>query len=217
MFDLGLRLTLRGGREAAARVVFIVVGVTVGVTLLFCALAGFNGLHQVDARWAWLDTRPTTCAPASTRPKPTRCGGTRWPTALRVRSCCASTSPPPVRPRRCLPASRMCQGRFSTTPRQLMRLLSSTPAAELGERFRGLIARYRQQGLTIPTPSSPWWPIPRVRSARCHRRSLYAASDGATCPKDIVFIRVVLGVGAVGLLIPVLVLSRSDAPRARPS
>jgi cell division protein FtsX len=52
----GLRLTLRGGREAAARLVVIVAAVALGVGLLLTALAGINAVNSQNARYAWFET-----------------------------------------------------------------------------------------------------------------------------------------------------------------
>ncbi|HLN07326.1 MAG TPA: hypothetical protein VK217_13675, partial [Acidimicrobiales bacterium] len=56
MIRLGLRLTLRSGREAVSRVLVTAAAVALGVGLLLAALAGGNGLHAQTDRGAWLDT-----------------------------------------------------------------------------------------------------------------------------------------------------------------
>jgi hypothetical protein len=52
----GLRLTLRGGREAVTRLVLIATAVAIGVGLLLCTLAGVNAVNTQNARYAWLAT-----------------------------------------------------------------------------------------------------------------------------------------------------------------
>jgi len=46
----GLRLTLRGGREAVTRLVLIATAVAIGVGLLLCTLAGINAVNTQNAR-----------------------------------------------------------------------------------------------------------------------------------------------------------------------
>jgi hypothetical protein len=66
---LGLRLTLAGGREAATRLVLIVIAVAIGVALLLATLAGLNAVQKQNARYAWLETGYTgSDAPAITSP-----------------------------------------------------------------------------------------------------------------------------------------------------
>ena len=56
MLSLGLRFSLKGGREAGFRLAFTALGVAVGVALLLFTLSGFNGLKAKDAREGWLLT-----------------------------------------------------------------------------------------------------------------------------------------------------------------
>jgi hypothetical protein len=55
----GLRLTIAGGREAAARLVMISAAVAVGVALLLATLAGVNAVNHQNDRWTWLNTGNT--------------------------------------------------------------------------------------------------------------------------------------------------------------
>ena len=57
MIRLGLRLTLNGGREAAARLAVTAAAVALGVGLLLITIAGINALNAQNARAAWLSTR----------------------------------------------------------------------------------------------------------------------------------------------------------------
>lgn len=56
MIRLGLRLTLRGGREAAVRLALIGVAVALGVGMLLVTLAGINAVNSQNARYGWLAT-----------------------------------------------------------------------------------------------------------------------------------------------------------------
>ena len=56
MIRFGLHLTLRGGREAVARLIVICAAVAIGVGLLLSTLAGINAVHHQNNRYAWLET-----------------------------------------------------------------------------------------------------------------------------------------------------------------
>ena len=56
MIRLGLRLTLGGGREAAARLVVTAIAVALGVGMLLAALACLNALNAQNGRAKWLDS-----------------------------------------------------------------------------------------------------------------------------------------------------------------
>ncbi|HEX3925286.1 MAG TPA: hypothetical protein VHY31_23600 [Streptosporangiaceae bacterium] len=56
MLRLGLRLTLDGGREAAARLIITAVAVALDVGLLLTTLASIDALRAQNARAAWLNT-----------------------------------------------------------------------------------------------------------------------------------------------------------------
>ena len=56
MIRLGLRLTLRGGTEAAIRLAITTIAVALGVGLLLITLAGINALIAQNDRAAWLNT-----------------------------------------------------------------------------------------------------------------------------------------------------------------
>ena len=69
MIRFGLRLTLGGGREAAARLVIIATAVALGVGMLLTTLAGLNAVNATNARYAWLltgDTAMSATGKAST-------------------------------------------------------------------------------------------------------------------------------------------------------
>ena len=64
MIRFGLRLTLRGGREAATRLVMTAVAVALGVGLLLIMLAGINALNAQNGRTAWLNSGQNGPSPA---------------------------------------------------------------------------------------------------------------------------------------------------------
>lgn len=143
MIRFGLRLTLHGGREAAARLAIITAAVALGVGLLLATLAGLNAVNTQNGRYAWLETGAAT----DVRPGPTTSTGQPAPDPLwwqlrgdefrgeligRVDlAATGARSPvPPGIPR--LPGP----GEFYASP-ALRRLLATTPRDELAARYPG--------------------------------------------------------------------------------
>jgi hypothetical protein len=134
---LGLRLTLRGGREAVVRLVLIAVAVALGVGMLLVTLAGINAVNAQNSRYGWLGTGsgPTTAA-GSTAVDPLwwLLSRDEFHGHLIGRVDVAATGPgspvPPGITR--LPGP----GQFYASP-ALRTLLRSTPAGELGDRYPG--------------------------------------------------------------------------------
>ncbi|MFJ4989761.1 FtsX-like permease family protein [Streptomyces sp. NPDC088732] len=142
MINLGLRLTLNGGREAAARLAVIAAAVAVGVGLLLSILAAVNATATQNSRNAWLNTGTGKSAPhasaaesdADADPLWWLLRADRFDGRLIGRVDVAATGPnapvPPGLPR--LPGP----GEFYVSP-ALGKLLHSTPAAELADRYPG--------------------------------------------------------------------------------
>lgn len=143
MIRLGLRLTLAGGREAITRLALIAVAVAIGVGLLLSTLAGLNAVNNQNDRYAWLETGGAGTIASATGPSAQR--GTGDPLWWRLRADeyqgkligrveVAATGPnspvPPGIPE--LPGP----GRFYASP-ALVRLLHTTPPAQLGDRYPG--------------------------------------------------------------------------------
>jgi hypothetical protein len=135
---LGLRLTLNGGKEAAARLVIMALATALGVGMLLITLAGINAVNTQNGRYAWLETGVGS---ASARPSVPTADPLWWLLSadeyrgqIIGRIDVAATGPhspvPPGIPR--LPGP----GQFYASP-ALSKLLHSTPAAELGARFAG--------------------------------------------------------------------------------
>jgi hypothetical protein len=208
MISLGLRLALRGGREASIRLLFTALGVGVGVALLCFTLSGFNGLKAKDAREGWYSTSADNRIPSvdesKTDPLVWALSSTRYRGEAIVRADVASTGP-----RSPLPpglAKVPAPGEYYVSP-AFARLLDSAPAQELADRLpgrrAGLIA---ESALSSPdslvaivgrTPDE----VAAVPSA-VRVKSLEAAPRQHTYSS---FLKIVLGLGAAGLLIPVLV------------
>jgi hypothetical protein len=204
MIRLGISLTLSGGKEALARLVVTAVGVAFGVGLLLASLASINAVNAQDARGAWLTQPSSSSSPAAPHTSPLW-----WAPVTDEfegnsinRIDVAATGPrspiPPGLPRVPRP------GEYYASP-ALARLLRSTPAAELGDRFPG-----REAGTiaasAVPNPDSLI--IVVGHSARelaavpgAVQLASIATSNAASSEQFLV----VLAVGALALLVPVLV------------
>ena len=138
MIRLGLRLTLRSGREALLRVAVTAAAVALGVGLLLSALAGVNGLHAQADRGAWLNTSaqtaPSTSGGSTLDPLWWLYSVDQFDNQAIDRVDVAATGPnAPIPPGiRHLPGA----GEFYASP-ALTRLIASEPASELGDRFPG--------------------------------------------------------------------------------
>ncbi|MET7689111.1 FtsX-like permease family protein [Streptomyces sp. NPDC005483] len=156
MIRLGLRLTLSGGREAAARLAVMVAAVALGVGLLLSILAAINATATQNSRNAWLNTgsgnSATSRAAAKTDTDPLwwLLRADRFDGRTIGRVDVAATGPnSPVPPG----LSRLPEpGEYYASP-ALSKLLHSTPAAELAGRYPG-----RQAGTVgkaaLPGPDS---------------------------------------------------------------
>jgi hypothetical protein len=226
----GLRLTFRGGREAAVRLIITAVAVTLGVGMLLTTLAGVNAVNSQNARFAWFNTG--VAGPGSPARSPAGPGSTPAGTAapaplwwlltaddfggqLIARVDVAATGPrsplPPGIPH--VPGP----GQFYASP-ALARLLRSTPASQLGDRFPG-----HQIGTigpaALPAPNSliiiighTSGQLSRVRGAV--QVSSIAGTVPSSCGADNCLLDVgtnangidlILSVVALALLFPVLI------------
>jgi hypothetical protein len=138
MIDFGLRLTLRGGREAAVRLIVTAAAVALGVGLLLVTLAAINGVNAQNARYAWLNSGLPAATSASAKPSPDPLWGTLGNDLYHgltiTRVDVAATGPqspvPPGIPR--LPGP----GQYYASP-ALSALLRAAPADELRDRYAG--------------------------------------------------------------------------------
>jgi hypothetical protein len=156
---LGLRLTLRGGKEAAVRLVLIAVAVAIGVGLLLTTLATLNAVTHQNSRYAWLETAYDGSNAPSLQARSSTSGVDPLWWNLRAdyfhnkqigRVDLAATGPTsPVPPGI---AKLPGPGEFYASP-ALTKLLDETPAAQLGDRFPG-----KQIGVigrsALPAPNS---------------------------------------------------------------
>lgn len=220
MIGFGLRLTVSGGRESAARLAVIVAAVGVGTGMLLTTLAGINAVNSQNARYAWLETgagapTPAGSVGASNGSDPVwwRLTGDEFHGAPIGRVDVAPTglhSPvPPGLPR--LPRP----GEYYASP-ALSMLLRSTPAAELAARYPG-----RQVGTIgtdgLPSPDSLIVVVGRPAAALANLPGATKVSSiSTTAPSscsgpcyaigiDASGIDLILSIVAAALLFPVLI------------
>lgn len=136
MISFGLRLTLRGGREAATRLIVTAAAVALGVGLLLVTLAAIHGVTTQNARYAWLNSGIPEVTSAGVKASPDPLWGTLstdyYDGKEIIRVDLAATGPqspvPPGIPR--LPGP----GQYYASP-ALTALIGAAPAAELGDRY----------------------------------------------------------------------------------
>ena len=148
MFRLGLRLSLRGGREALIRLVLTAVAVAVGVAVLLCVLADFHAFQVSNNRPCWECTAsaPRNAAPASEELWNTSADFYQGQTIERL-DVAALGPHAPVPPG----ISRLPgPGHYYASP-ALAALLRTVPRDELGARYPGTLAgTIGDQALTGP-------------------------------------------------------------------
>lgn len=139
MIRLGLRLTLGGGREAAARLVVTAIAVALGVGMLLAALACLNALNAQNGRAKWLDSgEQGTSSPSGSKsasdPLWWILTADQFGNQTIDRVDLAATGPDsPVPPGIAhLPGP----GQYYASP-ALSKLIRDTPANQLGDRFPG--------------------------------------------------------------------------------
>jgi hypothetical protein len=221
MIGFGLRLTLRGGREALVRLTITAAAVALGSGLLLAAISGINAVNAQNLRSAWLNSVPGPVAghqtPAAVRAQPLlwELRADYYGGQLMGRLDVAATGPrspiPPGIPH--LPGP----GQYYASP-ALARLLGTVPASELADRYPG-----RQIGIiadsALPAPNSLLIIVGRSASYLRHQPAAdkiiaiqtvpLSSCAGPQCTVavgiDANGIDLILSVVGVGLLLPVLI------------
>ncbi|MEV0612079.1 FtsX-like permease family protein [Nonomuraea sp. NPDC050404] len=224
MIALALRLSLRGGREAVARLALIVAGVAAGVTVLLITLSLFNAFEATAGRPCWECT--TGAAPSGWALDATA-GGALWnyhedyyagrpikrldaaalaPQASGVPGNGLGARAPVIPGLADMPAP----GRYAVSP-ALAELLDSVPRERLADRFPGTRAGIiGQAALTGPDELAiVVGRTPQEVAALAGTRqvdTVETASAASLRDDDTDLYRFGFGVAAVGLLVPLLVL-----------
>jgi hypothetical protein len=151
MYRLGLRLTLRSGREPFIRLLVTAAAVAVGVAIMLAVLADFHAFRVTSYRPSWESTNGNVVtAHTMTAPHSELWNYSndiyrgRTIERLDVASLGQKAPVPPGISK--LPAA----GQYYASP-ALAALIHSTPASQLGDRFPGTLAgTIGQQALTGP-------------------------------------------------------------------
>jgi hypothetical protein len=152
MIRLGLRLTLRGGRETVSRLLLLVAAVGLGTGLLLAAVSGLNAATTQNEASTWLWTGNALEPPGPTGPAPLEWHlsgdmfGGQAIARVDVAATGASSPVPPGIPHDPGP------GRYYASP-ALAALLRSLPAAELAARYPGRLAGTIGEA-ALPSPDS---------------------------------------------------------------
>ncbi len=207
MIALGLRFSLKGGREVGFRLAFTALGVAVGVALLLFTLSGFAGLKAKDAREGWLLTSAQNKIPSVDEAtsdvlwwRPVYDSYGEDP-LIRVEVAATGERSPVTPGLARLPEA----GEYYVSP-ELARLIASTPSDVLRERFPGRRAGViAEAGLTSPNALIAVVGRPAAELSRLPDAQQVRSIEAAPKEHDYNgFFKIVLGLGAMGLLIPVL-------------
>ncbi len=146
---LGLRLTLRSGREAVVRLVVTAAAVAVGVALLLGVLAEFHAFQASAGQPRW------SCTTGTSVPAPLPSHGELWnnsadlyqgQTITRLDVAALGQDAPALPGIPHLPGP----GQYDASP-ALAPLLRTTPADQLGDRFpRHMVATIGDAALSGP-------------------------------------------------------------------
>jgi hypothetical protein len=206
MLRLGLRLTLRSGREALVRLAVTTVAVAVGVALLLGVLAEFHAFQAQSNQPCW------ACTSGNSVPSTLPAGGELWndsvdfyrgQTLTRLDVAALGAAAPVLPGISKLPAA----GQYYASP-ALAALLRTVPADELGDRFPGtMIGTIGQAGLTGPGQLAIY--IGYTPTALNAIGGTTWVTSIATAPAPEVFtpfFRYAFGIGVLAVLFPMLVL-----------
>ena len=208
MYRLGMRLTLRSGREPFVRLLVTAVAVAIGVTIMLGVLADFNAFKTTNNRPAWEQTQGQILT-SDYASKP---NSELWNYSNDVyqgqtieRLDVAALGPgAPVPPGVAkLPAS----GQYYASP-ALAALIRSVPADELADRFPGRLAgTIGQKALTGPQELVVYVGYSPSALATMPATTLVSNISTAT-GKNIwtAYFRDAFVVGAIAFIFPILIL-----------
>src|SRR3984957_20537690 len=206
MFRLGLRLTLRSGREALVRLAVTTAAVAVGVALLLGVLAEFHAFQAQSSQSCW------ACTSGDPVPSTLPAGGELWnnsvdfyqgQTLTRLDVAALGAGAPVLPGISRLPAA----GQSYASP-ALAALLRTVPADELGDRFPGtMIGTIGPAGLTGPGQLAVYigYP-PAALNAIGGTQWVTSISTAPASEVFTPFFRYAFGIGVLAVLFPMLVL-----------
>jgi hypothetical protein len=207
MIRLGLRLSLRSGREALIRLLLTTVAVGIGAALLFCVLADYHAFQVSNNRQCWECTQ----GPGSNRTVTRTPGAELWQTSadyfqgqtierLDVAALGPHAPLPPGLSR--LPGP----GQYYASP-ALAALLRTVPRDELGDRYPGrLVGTIGDKALTGPDELVIFI---GYKPATLATLGAQVVTKIATAPPKQVwthYFRYAFAVGVLAVLFPMLIL-----------
>ncbi|WP_300614101.1 FtsX-like permease family protein [Trebonia sp.] len=207
MVRLGLRLTLRSGREALVRLAITAAAVAVGVALLLGVLAEYHAFQANANQACWSCTGGDGAVPA-----PLPAGGELWnnsvdfyqgQTITRLDVAALASSAP------VLPGIARLPGpeQYYASP-ALAALIRTVPADQLGDRFPGhLIGTIGDAALTGPNDLVIYIGYTPAGVAAIPGSDWVTSISTAPAPEVFTpFFRYAFGVGVLAVLFPMLVL-----------
>jgi hypothetical protein len=206
MIRMGLRLTLRNGREGLARLAVTTAAIAIGVTLLLGVLAEFHAFQSNANQPCW------SCTAGNSIPATMPTSGELWnnsvdfyqgQTITRLDVAPLSTAAP------VLPgiSHNPAPGQYYASP-ALEALIRSAPADELGDRFPGHFAGTIGDAALNGTNDLVVYVGYTPSAVNAISGSVWVTSI-STAPASAVFtpfFRYVFGVGVLAVLLPMLVL-----------
>ncbi|SEU36176.1 FtsX-like permease family protein [Nonomuraea wenchangensis] len=215
-FWLGLRLSLRGGREAAVRLALVAAAVAMGVTVLLSTVALFNAFRVTAERPCWECT--TGSAPAGWALGATQ-GAALWnhrqdsyagrPIERLDVAVLDPAAPAPAVPGvPALPAA----GRFYVSP-ALAELMAAVPREQLADRFpgarAGLVGRAALSGpddLVAVVGRTPGELAGMAGTVAVDTVATFPAAQDPAADDLTALYEHGFGIAAIGLIVPLLVL-----------
>jgi ABC-type lipoprotein release transport system permease subunit len=215
MYRLGLRLTLRSGKEALTRLLVTMAAVAAGVTILLAVLADFHAFEFTNSQPRWQATQGTTITGVSSYSYSASgpdANSELWnftETIFRGRTIdqldVAALGPnaplPPGISK--LPGS----GQYYASP-ALAALTASTPGGELGDRFPGVqVGTVGDKALASPDSLVVYVGYsPAQLAVRPSTIQVARISVGTQTSVWTNYFRYAFAVGAVAFVLPILIL-----------
>lgn len=216
MFRFGLRLSLQGGREVATRLALMTISVIVGVAMILFTLAGLHAVQATYNRPCWECTTVANPKSLQGNIKPSVNEATSDPLLwsynedffkgknlerLNVAALGPKAPIPPGIPK------NPNAGQYYASP-ALIKLLQTTPSNELGDRFPGkLIGTIGSTALSSPNELVAMVGQSPAELQKSPRTITVHSIETAPQPHTIVvFLKVVIAIGAAGLLFPMFIL-----------
>ncbi|HTJ72843.1 MAG TPA: ABC transporter permease [Actinospica sp.] len=215
MYRLGLRLTLRSGKEALTRLLVTMAAVAAGVTILLAVLADFHAFQYTNNQPRWQSTQGTTITGGSSYSYTVsgpNADSELWnyrETVFRGRTI-DEVDIAALGPHAPLPpgiSSLPSAGQYDASP-ALAALIASTPSGELGDRFPGIQAGIvGDRALTGPDALVVYVGYtPSQLAVRPATIQVTKIAGGAQTSVWTNYFRYAFAIGAVAFVLPILIL-----------